>query len=171
MRFLSRWPLLTTICGVSGSTSAWRRSSAVAERSCLGLPICEIVPPLRRNWKLDFLRVLAGDIVEDSVLRGWSEHSAVGRGEIHSFAALRNESGAVAGVLWIAREDRPTVSAPVCPGLERWRILMAEDLAMNQEIIAEMLESAGYEVLIVADGASAIEPGSSGVIRSHADGY
>jgi len=34
---------------------------------------------------------------------------------------------------------------------------MAEDLAMNQEIIAEMLESAGYEVVTVADGASAID--------------
>ena len=123
-----------------------------------GLPICEIVPAFAAELETHFLRVLAGDIVEDSVLRDGSEHAVVGRGEKHSFAALRNACGAVAGVLWVAREDRPTVSsARSVPGLQRWRILMAEDLAMNQEIIAEMLEFAGYEVVTVADGASAID--------------
>jgi CheY-like chemotaxis protein len=124
-----------------------------------GLPIREIVPAFAAELETQFLRVLAGDIVEDSVLRDGSEHAAVGRGEKHSFAALRNACGAPAGVLWVApREERPTIpSARSVPGLQRWRILMAEDLAMNQEIIAEMLESAGYEVVTVADGASAID--------------
>ena len=124
---------------------------------CLGRPVCEIVPPIAAQLETRLRRVLAGDTVEDSALRGWSDHSAVGRGEIHSFAVLRNESGALAGVLWTARDDGPGVSVSrSAPDTEKWRILMAEDLPMNQQIIAEMLESAGFEVLIVADGASAV---------------
>jgi CheY-like chemotaxis protein len=34
---------------------------------------------------------------------------------------------------------------------------MAEDLPMNQQIIAQMLESVGYEIITVADGASAVD--------------
>jgi len=116
-----------------------------------------VVPPIAAQLETRLRRVLAGDTVEDSALRGWSDHSAVGRGEIHSFAVLRNESGALAGVLWTARDDGPGVSVSrSAPDTEKWRILMAEDLPMNQQIIAEMLESAGFEVLIVADGASAV---------------
>src|SRR5580704_5946333 len=108
---------------------------------CRGRPVCEIVPPIAAQLETRLRRVLAGDTIEDSALRGWSDHSAVGRAEIHSFAVLRNKSGALAGVLWTARDDGPGVSVSrSAPDTEKWRILMTEDLPMNQQIIAEMLE-------------------------------
>src|SRR5689334_16581821 len=55
-----------------------------------GLPIREIVPAFAAELETHFQRMLAGDTVEDSVLRDGSEHAAVGRDEKHSFAALRN---------------------------------------------------------------------------------
>ena len=50
-------------------------------------------------------------------------------------------------------------SAPRAQSVEhgnKGRILVAEDLPMNQMIITEMLETAGHTVMVVADGVSAI---------------
>ena len=54
MRFLSRWPLLTIICDVSGSTSAWPRSSAAARRCAWGDRCARSFHRSQRNWKLDY---------------------------------------------------------------------------------------------------------------------
>ncbi len=46
--------------------------------------------------------------------------------------------------------------APVSSLERQGRIFVAEDLPMNQIVIAEMLEAAGHEVTVVADGVAAI---------------
>ena len=117
---------------------------------CVGRPVCEIAPPIAAQLETCIRRVLAGNPAHAG-----DDRLAVGSGEIHSFTTLRNEGGAIAGVLWAVQDQGQTVavrhSVP-----DAQRILMAEDLSMNQQIIAEMLESAGYEVLTVADGVSAV---------------
>jgi PAS domain S-box-containing protein len=54
--------------------------------------------------------------------------------------------------------QKPTsTSQASTPSLEKkGRILVAEDLPMNQIVIAELLEAAGHEVTVVADGVAAI---------------
>jgi CheY-like chemotaxis protein len=129
-----------------------------APDACLGRPVCEIVPPVAVELETRLLRVLAGDAVEEATLCVGSDDTASDRGETHSLSPIRSETGAIAGVLWTIRDaDRPKVSGsePV-PGAVAARILMAEDLPMNQTIIADMLEFAGYEVLTVSDGAAAV---------------
>jgi CheY-like chemotaxis protein len=125
---------------------------------CLGQQIADVVPQIATKLESRLLEVLAGNIVEDSALPDAHECAAFAKCEVHSFAALRNENGVVSAVLWTVLDDGPRVLVSQSePGIEKWRILMAEDLPMNQQIIAQMLESVGYEVITVADGASAVD--------------
>ncbi|GLS44490.1 hybrid sensor histidine kinase/response regulator [Methylobacterium brachythecii] len=55
----------------------------------------------------------------------------------------------------------PEIAAPSAPGAEsarpeRLQILLAEDVAINQEIACKLLEMAGYSVDVVADGVEAV---------------
>jgi CheY-like chemotaxis protein len=129
-----------------------------ARDMCLGRPVRDIVPTLAAHLEICLPRLVAGETVEDNVLDDEFDRVGLGGGRVHSLAALRNEDRALAGVLWIARDDGPRASVTrSVPAVERPRILMAEDLSMNQQIIAAMLESAGYEVLTVTNGASAVD--------------
>ena len=50
----------------------------------------------------------------------------------------------------------PAPRISVCEHGKKGKVLVAEDLPMNQMIISEMLETAGHTVVVVADGVSAI---------------
>jgi len=123
----------------------------------LGRSIRDIVPSIAVRLE-KFLQEMSGGATADNVQRHGSDRPIRRGDELDTFVALKNPAGGVAGVLWTAHDDGPKASiSPTVPGAEKWRILMAEDLLMNQQIIADMLQCAGYEVLTVADGASAVD--------------
>jgi CheY-like chemotaxis protein len=128
-----------------------------AAEVCIGLPVCEVVPPVAPQLERHLLAALSGEFIEDIELRHCSGDVAPCWG-VHSLAPLHDEDGVVAGVLWVQHEgigQKPARQQTASTGGRR-RILMAEDLPMNQIIIADMLELAGHEVLTVGDGAAAV---------------
>jgi len=54
-----------------------------------------------------------------------------------------------------------TAPAPAAVPMRSARILLAEDHLVNQEVAAQMLRMAGYDVQVVADGQAAIDAASS----------
>jgi PAS domain S-box-containing protein len=128
-----------------------------AAEVCVGLPVREVVPPVALQLEQHLLAALSGELIEDVELRDHSGDVAPCWG-VHSLAPLHDEAGVVAGVLWVQHDgigQRPA-RPQTAPVGRRRRILMAEDLPMNQIIIADMLELAGHEVLTVGDGAAAV---------------
>jgi CheY-like chemotaxis protein len=128
-----------------------------AAELCIGLPVCEVVPPVALQLAQHLTVALSGEPVEDVDLRDHSGNVAPCWG-VHSLEPLHDDAGVVAGVLWVQHDaigQRPARQQAASAGRRR-RILMAEDLPMNQIIIADMLELAGYEVLTVCDGAAAV---------------
>jgi PAS domain S-box-containing protein len=55
-----------------------------------------------------------------------------------------------------SHEVQPEPSPPVSPGRAFYRLLLAEDNALNRQLIKAMLEQAGHEVATVNDGAEAV---------------
>jgi len=51
--------------------------------------------------------------------------------------------------------ERPAAASGAAPG--RLRVLIAEDNAINRRVVTTMLENAGHEVLVVANGEDAVE--------------
>ena len=84
---------------------------------------------------------------------------------------LRSESGAGSTFeveVWLPRPASATQTAAASPApvgvadLRGMRVLLAEDHPLSQEILCDMLESLGCEVLIAADGAEALDLFRSG---------
>jgi PAS domain S-box-containing protein len=126
----------------------------------IGRAIGELVPDARQ-LEQPLRLALAGERIYDceagDALFG-SRHD--GRGLHVSLAPLHHD-GSVAGVVcavnerWIGAGSEPAIE-PNGREQEQGRILVAEDLPMNQVIVADMLESAGYAVVSVDNGATAV---------------
>jgi PAS domain S-box-containing protein len=69
---------------------------------------------------------------------------------VRALAGLRG-AGPPAEQVWAAPSGRPA------PGARRLRILLAEDNPINQQFVRAVLDKAGHQVTVAADGVAAVE--------------
>jgi signal transduction histidine kinase/CheY-like chemotaxis protein len=91
----------------------------------------------------EFVRLMGGDITVSS---------QVGKGSIFSIHLPLNESD-VQAVLLI---DKPRTVLSLQPGQENRRVLIADDVEDNRELLAQILGPVGFEIRLACDGAQAV---------------
>lgn len=85
--------------------------------------------------------------------------SARGRGSTFWFTARLAEDARAAGAP-LASADPPAAAPPSPAG--RARVLVAEDNEINQQVASMQLDQLGYEVLVVGNGAAAVDAALEG---------
>jgi signal transduction histidine kinase/CheY-like chemotaxis protein len=92
----------------------------------------------------EFVRLMGGDITVTS---------QVGKGSIFAIHLPLNESD-VQAVLLV---DKPRTVLSLKPGQEKCRVLIADDVEDNRELLAQILGPVGFEIRLACDGEQAIK--------------
>jgi signal transduction histidine kinase/CheY-like chemotaxis protein len=91
----------------------------------------------------EFVRLMGGDITVSS---------EVGKGSTFAIHLPLNESD-VQAVLLI---DKPRTVLSLKPGQEKYRVLIADDVEDNRELLAQILGPVGFEIRLACDGKQAV---------------
>ena len=91
----------------------------------------------------EFVRLMGGDI---------TVRSEVGRGSVFAIQVPLHESEAQA----VPPLDQPRHVLTLKPGQPRRRVLVADDVEENRELLVQILQPAGFEVRLAVDGAQAV---------------
>jgi signal transduction histidine kinase/CheY-like chemotaxis protein len=92
----------------------------------------------------EFVRLMGGDITVTS---------QVGKGSAFAIHLPLNESD-VQAVLLV---DKPRTVLSLKPGQEKFRVLIADDVEDNRELLAQILGPVGFEIRLACDGEQAVK--------------
>jgi CheY-like chemotaxis protein len=92
----------------------------------------------------EFVRLMGGDITVSS---------QVGKGSIFAIHLPLNESDLQA----VQLIDKPRPVLSLKPGQEKCRVLIADDVEDNRELLAQILGPVGFEIRLACDGEQAVK--------------